>query len=136
MGVWGTGPFENDTALDWLDAFIENDFRLIDRTLAGVAHLQPADELDADEAAEAIAAAECVAAALGRPAASLPEEIVEWVADNRPFTVKPLYIDHARLAVARVMAQSELRELWEERGEFEVWQTAVLNLQQRLIASS
>lgn len=132
MGAWGTGLFENDTALDWLVDFGENDFRLIDRTLAGVAHLQAVDELDADEASEALAAAECVAAALGRPAADLPAKLQAWVTENHPIQVKPAYVAMAQRATARVLAQSELRDLWAERDDFAAWQTAVLDLQQRL----
>ena len=132
MGAWGIGSFENDTALDWLYDFGENDFRLIDRTLAGVAGMVAADELDADEASEVLAAAECVAAAAGYPLNNPPEELAEWLAENSPIQVKPDYIEMARKAVARVLADSELRELWLESGEFDGWETAVTNLQSRL----
>jgi hypothetical protein len=132
MGAWGTGSFENDAAQDWLYDFGENDFRLIDRTLAGVANMLDVDELDANEAAEALAAAECIAAALGKPASQLPDALQEWLSENAPFQVKPEYVQMAQLATARVLAKSELRDLWAESDEFEAWQTAVRNLQQRL----
>ncbi len=123
MGAWGPGNFENDVAQDWLYDFGENDFRLIDRTLAGVAAMIEADELDADEASEVLAAAECVAAAAGFPPNDPPEELAEWL---------PEYVAIACQAVARVLAKSELRELWLESDEFEAWETAVTNLQSRL----
>lgn len=132
MGTWGPGNFENDTALDWLHDFGANDFRLIDRTLAGVAALMEADELDADEASEVLVAAECVAAAAGFPPANPPKELAKWLTQNSPIQVKPAYIEMARQAVARVLTQSELRELWLEGNEFDVWETAVRNLQSRL----
>lgn len=132
MGAWGTGSFENDAALDWLYDFGENDFRLIDRTLAGVAGMIEADELDADEACEVLAAAECVAAAAGHPATALPEEIQEWLDENSPIQVKPEFVTMAQQAVTRVLAKSELRELWLESDEFVAWDTAVTNLQTRL----
>ncbi|WP_420640672.1 DUF4259 domain-containing protein [Candidatus Leptofilum sp.] len=132
MGIWGTGNFENDAAADWLYDFGENDFRLIDRTLAGVAGMIEADELDAFEAQEVLAAAECVAAAIGFPTDNPPEELAEWLAENSPMQVKPEYVEMARKAVARVLSKSELRELWLESDEFGVWETAVLNLQSRL----
>ena len=132
MGAWGIGSFENDTAVDWLYDFAANDFRLIDRTLAGVAAMQAADDLDADEAREVLAAAECVAAAAGFPAADLPTEVRDWVMDNSPIRVKPLYVQMALTAVARVRSQSELKELWAETEEFEAWDTAVADLQTRL----
>ena len=132
MGAWGVDNFENDTALDWLYDFGENDFRLIDRTLAGVASMVEADELDADEACEVLAAAECVAAAMGHPAVDPPEELAEWIAENSPFQVKSEYVEMAQKAVARVLAKSELRDLWLESDEFDGWKTAVTDLQSRL----
>ncbi|MFZ1399692.1 MAG: DUF4259 domain-containing protein [Candidatus Promineifilaceae bacterium] len=132
MGSWGPGNFDNDAAQDWLYDFGENDFRLIDRTLAGVAGMVEADELDAWEAQEVLAAAECVAAAAGFPPARPPQELAEWLAENSPMQVKPEYIEMARKAVARVLAKSELREVWLESEEFGGWETAVLHLQARL----
>ncbi|MBK7893882.1 MAG: DUF4259 domain-containing protein [Anaerolineaceae bacterium] len=132
MGSWGPGNFDNDAAQDWLYDFGENDFRLIDRTLAGVAGMVEADELDAWEAQEVLAAAECVAAAAGFPPADPPQELAEWLAENSPMQVKPEYIEMARKAVARVLAKSELREVWLESEEFGGWETAVHNLQSRL----
>lgn len=132
MGSWGIGCFENDTAVDWLYDFEVNDFRLIDRTLAGVAAMLPVDELEADEACEVLAAAECVAAAAGFPAANLPVEVTNWVAANQPIQVKAEYVQMAMTAVARVRSQSELKELWAETDEYEAWDTAVADLQTRL----
>ncbi len=132
MGAWGPGNFENDAAQDWLYDFGENDFRLIDRTLAGVAAMIEADELDLFEAQEVLAAAECVAAAAGFPPDDPPQELAEWLAENSPMPVKPEYIEMARKAVARVLAKSELRELWLAGDKFVVWETAVHNLQSRL----
>lgn len=132
MGAWGIGVFENDTALDWLADFMTNDFRLIDRTLAGVAAMQDVDFLDADEACEVLAAAECVAAAAGLPSADLLDEITDWVAVNQPIQVKPEYVRMAVTAVARVRTQSELQALWAETDEYLAWITAVADLQTRL----
>ena len=132
MGTWGFGNFENDAAADWLYDFGENDFRLIDRTLAGVAAMLEVDELDAEEAQEVLVAAECVAAAAGLPPDDPPQELAEWLAENSPMRVKPEYIEMARQAVARVFTKSELRDLWLESDEFGAWETAVANLQSRL----
>ncbi|MCA9971940.1 MAG: DUF4259 domain-containing protein [Anaerolineales bacterium] len=132
MGTWGVGTFENDVALDWLFDFGENDFRLIDRTLAGVAALTARDELDVIEASEVLAAAECVAAAGGYPLAEVPEELREWLEANVPIALKPDYVVMARTAVARVRQQSELQQLWDDTDEAEAWHTAVADLQHRL----
>ncbi|MCB8921536.1 MAG: DUF4259 domain-containing protein [Ardenticatenaceae bacterium] len=132
MGTWGVGSFENDMALDWLFDFGENDFRLIDRTLAGVAHLTDVDYLDVVEASEALAAAECVAAAGGFPATNIPEDLQDWLDENSPITLKPDYVVMARKATARVQSHSELQELWDDTDETEAWHTAVSDLLHRL----
>ena len=132
MGAWGIGSFENDTALDWLYDFEANDFRLIDRTLAGASALPAGEELDADEACEVLAAAECVAAAAGFPAPDLPEMVTDWVSNNQPIRVRAQYVQMALTAVKHVRTRSELDELWAETEEYQAWQTAVADLQTRL----
>ncbi len=132
MGARGPGNFQNDAAQDWLYDFGENDFRLIDRTLAGVASMIEADELDAYEASEVLAAAECVAAAAGFPPDNPPDELAAWLAQNSPMLVKPEFVEMARKAVARVLAKSELRQEWLASEGYEGWETAVTNLQARL----
>ena len=132
MGTWGIGSFENDTASDWLFDFAENDFRLIDRTLAAIASQQEGEPIDADEACEVLAAAECVAAAAGYPIENLPDEVTQWLADHQPIQVRQAYVRMARTAVAHVRAHSELKELWQETDEYNAWDSAVANLQTRL----
>lgn len=132
MGVWGVGSFDNDMALDWMFDFGENDFRLIDRTLAGVAAMLDTDDLTVDEASEVLAAAECVAAAGNYPTIELPDELQEWLNANNPITLKPDFVAMARKAVQRVKTRSELQALWDETDEAEAWHTAVADLQERL----
>ena len=132
MGTWGIGSFENEAAMEWLYDFEANDFRLIDRTLAGVAAMPVATDIDADEACELLAAAECVAAAVGFPAANLPAAVTEWVTKNHPIRVRTAYVQMAQTAVSHVRTHSELKELWAETEEFELWDTAVADLQARL----
>ncbi|MCA9899184.1 MAG: DUF4259 domain-containing protein [Ardenticatenaceae bacterium] len=132
MGARAVGNFDNDAARDWLYDFGENDFRLIDRTLAGVAGMIAADELDAWEAQEVLVAAECVAAAAGFPPNHPPRELADWLAENSPILVKPEFIEMAQKAVNRVLSQSELRDEWLASDEFDGWETAVLDLQARL----
>ena len=132
MEIWGISAFENDAAQDWLADFGENDFRLIDRTLAGIAALLEVDELDAVEAGEVLAAAECVAAAAGVPATKIPDDLQHWLDANSPMQVKSEYVIMAQKAVARVLANSELKEIWQQTEHFQVWKTAVSDLQSRL----
>ncbi|MEM7330836.1 MAG: DUF4259 domain-containing protein [Chloroflexota bacterium] len=132
MNIWDIDNFSNEAAEEWLYDFGENDFRLIDRTLAGVAYLLPVDELDAFEAAEALVAAETVAAALGAKAESIPEELAEWLEENPVIQVKDEYVEMAQKAVKRILEQSELREHWQNTDQFGAWQSGLQNLLARL----
>mgnify|MGYP001080589537 CR=1 FL=1 len=132
MNYWGATPFDNEAAEDWLYDFGENDFRLIDRTLAGIANLRAVDVLDEWESSEALVAAECVAAACGQPAAELPDELKEWLDANAPMQVKPEYVTMARQATARVHTRSEARDIWLATEHFDLWDTAVTDLRARL----
>ena len=106
MGAWGSGSFENDTALDFAGgvesvADLENAF-----DLDGV------EEIDADMACEMVAAAECVAAMRGHPLKDMPDDLAERVAAfGKPSMA---LFDQARDRVSAVMGGSELTELWAE----------------------
>ncbi len=128
MEIWDIDNFSNKAAQDWLYDFGENDFRLIDRTLAGVAYLLPVDVLDMEEAAESLVAAECVAAALGFPATAIPEELAEWLAENGEMQVKSEYVERAQKAAVRVLEQSALREYWQAQDQFDAWEQVIKEL--------
>ncbi|MGB0750227.1 MAG: DUF4259 domain-containing protein [Magnetospiraceae bacterium] len=109
MGAFGGGGFENDDALD----FAATVTRLDD--LTGIFAALPANDgqpLDADTASRLIAAAECVAALRGHPAADLPEELDQRL---KTFGKAPAaLVAAARDAVSRVLMGSELLDLWAE----------------------
>ena len=77
MGAWGSGSFENDTAMDWADGVqspddVRRPFDQLKRDTD--AHgSKPALELDSDVACELLAAAECVAFMLGRRGRDFPD---------------------------------------------------------------
>jgi hypothetical protein len=119
MGAWGSGSFENDTAMDWAASV---------RSLAEVSApfdrlkaLTDASEdggdllLDSDFASELIAAAETVAMLLGRRIPGFPEDLQQRLADAG--APDSLLFHQARNAVMHVLRNSELAELWEESAE-------------------
>lgn len=122
MGAWGAGGFENDTALDFA-ATIESV-----GDLAGVFAAEPGHTIDADAASTIVAAAECVAAMLGRPADDMPEDLaVRLNAFGKPEAV---LLDAARNHVSMVISNSELSELWAEAddpGEFNLAMTGLID---------
>jgi len=73
-----------------------------------------------------------VAACAGARAGDLPEEVTPWVKAH-PGAGTPELVEQARAAVARVLAGSELLELWSEDGNPDL--TEVHDLQRRLASS-
>ena len=116
MGAWGTGSFENDTAMDWAASVrsVENVRKPFERLKRDTdAHgTGPELVVDSDFACELIAAAETVAMLLGRRIADFPEDLAERLSDaGEPDN---LLFHQARNGVLHVMRNSELAELWEE----------------------
>ena len=115
MGAWGSGSFENDTAMDWAGEVrsvddVRKPFERLKRDTD--AHgVDPELVVDADFACELLAAAECVATMLGRRGRDFPDDLAERLADaGEP---DGLLFHQARNAVLHVMRNSELAELWE-----------------------
>lgn len=118
MGSWGTGIFENDTAMDFLGGLAshpETTGNQLREALETAAHMQ--EQLDAGEGAEALAAAAIVSACSdgtpidrGDPAV---EDYLRAVCRHVPPGLELL----AAEAVERVMgAESELARYWLAEG--------------------
>ena len=88
------------------------------------------DWLTAGNASQALAAAEIVAAWLGRSAEKLPDGIAAWMQTHEPSFQSELAA-LARQAVNIVKSNSELKDLWEE-GDATEWKTGVEDLERRL----
>ena len=124
MGAWGAGGFENDTALDFV-ATIES----VDDLGAAFAS-EPGEKVDADTASIVIAAAECVAAMLGRPADDVPEDLADRLTGfGKPDAV---LLEATRNHVSMVISHSELTELWAEADDPEEFNLAMTGLIDRL----
>lgn len=131
MASGGTGTFDDDDAMEWLDGFESEGASAIETALTTVTELGREDYLEAPEASHALAAAELVAAALSGEDDRLPDNFR---------TKLPRYIDaineaeltaQARKAVARVLRSSELKETWDDAGD-EEWEEGVRDLLERL----
>lgn len=121
MGAWGEKAFQNDSALDWLNELQAGGIAVLRRTLTDVAHVHELKELDVDDGAGAIAAAELVAAALGLGPERLTPEARTWLDANRS-SIVGADLAWARRAVERVLApNSELSALWDEGGNKNAW---------------
>ena len=124
MGAWGAGGFENDTALDFA-----TEIESVDDLVAAFAS-EPGDKLDVDMASVIIAAAECVAAMLGRPADDIPENLADRLTGfGKP---EPALLETTRNYVAMVISDSELPELWAEADNTDEFNLAMTGLIDRL----
>jgi len=132
MGAWGSGPFENDDALDAVDALVDGSFELDELRRA-----LTSDYLEAPEASVALALTDVALAALGRidPPAELDEVDIRLLATQ---------LDDAAYEVILLAAEravqpdgSELYELWQEAGddEFAEWRTVAVTSVEALRAA-
>ena len=128
MGAWGTGAFENDDASDWVYELEDGGIDAIESALDDAVR---SSDLSAPTDVNAIAAAEVVAAAIGRPVPGLREDIAVLVAGVAP-NVTAEHAARARTAVERVLNASELAELWAETDDDEAWRRLVEDLIRRL----
>ena len=128
MGAWGTGSFENDDALDFLAGLDEEeDADAVIETLEAAVE---ADYLEAPDASAAVAAAEVVAAMLGKAAPRLPKEVAAWALSQGAPDAELLAAAKGALGV--VLENSELKDLWEDGDEAARWADGVKALLARL----
>ncbi len=132
MGEHGVGSFENPDAEAWVAELVESDGAdLVETAIDAVAEGSPDDPIGASDAVIAIAAAEVVAAARGKPRKDIPEAVRSWT------KAKHLAHHHdlgrrARLAVERILEDSELADAWDETERAEAWRADVAGLLVRL----
>lgn len=142
MGTWSAHSFGNDAAADWVCELMETeDLSYLETTLRKVVDSDE-EVIDSWEGAQAIAAAEVVAAAIGRPwapdeadapLASMDDDALAW-AKRHPEARR-----HALLALGAVTIasgdRSELYDLWlegEDPSPDHEWILAVADLRRRL----
>ena len=128
MGAWGTAPFDNDDASDWVYELEKNGIEAIESALTNA---MVATDLEMPDDVDAIAAGEVIAAALGRPAPGLREDILSLASGLADHVSR----DHARRAqeaAERVLASSEVADLWAETDSNAEWRGLVDDLIRRL----
>lgn len=135
MGSWGTGTFENDDAMDWATDFQRaSSGQSLRAAFEAVVDVE--DYLERDLGSYALAAAEVVAAAKGRPCRDIPQPLRDWAAANQTIATPDL-VAQAVAAVDRVtvVESSEVAELWTETAtdaDAGAWIAQIDDLRQRL----
>lgn len=133
LHAWGSGSFENEAAMRWVEGLEDaDDLDMVEETFEKILELDAQTEApDVAESAAAIAAAETVAALGKNPAKSLPEEVRQWCFDNPGADIDEVQA-HALQALGTILQDSKLRDLFEENGGVEEWETGVEDLRDRL----
>lgn len=134
MGTWSHESFGNDTANDWAYELEDaTDFSVIEAALQVA--LDEGDEyLDADLAMEAIAAVEVIAKRLGKGTQSdvYTEKVDQWLETISEQPSDDL-LSLAKRVLERIVADdSELKELWLESDEYELWLGSIQQLKDAL----
>jgi hypothetical protein len=129
MGAWGTGPFENDDASDWVYEIEDGGLDAIHDVLDATVDI---DAPGSEVGSAAVAAAELVAVIAGQPGPPLPDEVVALISDLGP--VEPALVDAALAAVAHVRTEGELAELWAESDDHDAWLATLDDITRRLQA--
>ncbi len=133
MGAWDVGNFDNHEARCWEREFLDDPgCDLLRDTLDRVVAADDLEALEARACWLALAAAEMVAALLGKPHRSLPANLAAWAETHPDVRPDARLIDKARRAVARVQGPGELRELWEDPEDAPAWRAVLENLDGRL----
>jgi hypothetical protein len=126
MGAWGIQFNECDGALDFLGDLQDNpNWSTIEKQLR---EFLASEYLEDGE--QALAAAEVIAAGLGRPSPLLDDDLAAWAIANSAGA--EMLKDLAAQAVDAVATKSELAELWGETDEAGEWQSLVQELKARL----
>ena len=125
MGAWGVGPFENDTASDFVLDLLDADGGLAElRSTLGHASASAPEELEAPLCEASIAAAALVALGRGALVGQASDRASEW---GQRYGHE-LAVDDVELAIAAarmVVACSGLRELWDESPSAAEWHAAI-----------
>ncbi|RSK33173.1 DUF4259 domain-containing protein [Hymenobacter metallilatus] len=130
MGTWDYHNFDNDDAADFAENFRLNpNEATLYEALATAAETE--DYLEIPEAAEALAAAEIVAAILGHPS---PDFLPGLTLAVNGMEVDDDLADLAVEAVKAVVSKSELQEEWAASADYTQWQQQQQALLARLQA--
>ncbi|MBL0341607.1 MAG: DUF4259 domain-containing protein [Bacteroidetes bacterium] len=130
--------FDTETAAEFISDVSLNGYGLIAIAIDRMNEQEVRQTLTDCE--ETLVAAELIAAAIGRPSLHLPEDAREWVATFLPtgsFENDEItrLADNAADAIDKIVADSELRDMWEGNPDFDEWFQLQVDLQQRILGN-
>ena len=134
MGAWGHLNFENDTALDLVYEIEEKGADRIKIAIEAINSREEDAFLDSDLCAEALAAIEYIAAVKDKQSEDFPEDAEEWLTPANKDSLLAIrnLIANSKQAIDRIQHNSELKDLWEETGDYEKWTKVLEGLVTRI----
>lgn len=130
--AWGVGVFENRDATDWLEDLIDTeDLQAIMLALGSVVEFAGTEELDSIDCCIALAAAEVVAAAGGKPSQEMTMPAKRFLKRMNLGVARPVQ-ELSLKALDRVRTQGSLLQHWKQAGMLGDWLNVVEDLETRL----
>lgn len=126
QGTWGRGTLDNQAAEAWLEGFVAEPS---DAKLA--AAFQFSDDAGSEAEAQAVAAAEVVAARAGRGKPGLPPRLLAWSLGHSA-ALEPALVRAALKALIRIEREGALATYWKQDGELVPWRRGLEALRERL----
>jgi len=130
MGSWGSGNFDNDTALDWVSGFLKKPgMNSLMKLLIAGRKIKDGPDWD-----EPLAAAETVALLRGHPAEDCPGELQVWAAQTQN-GLESKFLEEARKTTQYLMEISHTQKnlsLWFEQASHAQWIKSQQDLLRRL----
>jgi hypothetical protein len=130
MGAKDTRNFGNDDASDWVYDLRESSGADLLKEAFSTVNSQEYPEIP--DSCIALAAAEIVAAAKGKPPVDLPDGARKWLGNQTEVNSIKKLAKSAIAVVNKISVKSELRDQWEESDSWHEWQQVVEGLRRRL----
>ena len=131
MGAWNNTNLGNDTAMDWIEGLQrQKDLSGIRDTLEYQIH--NVSHFFEDFAREALAAAEILAALVGRPCQDIPDEAEKFIRRMKGASVKSSLIKTAVTAINVILEKDLLRDCHRSEQDHREWRDVTEHLKERL----
>ena len=124
--------FELDDAVEWLEAFEADGLASVQSAFDTLIEMEPADYIEATDAAYGLAAAEIVAAARDDDTSRLPKSAHAAFKEHKGEIEDADLASSARKIVARILKNSELKDEAEAGDDAESWSDDIRELLERL----
>lgn len=132
MSAWGISNFENDTALDWVSAVVQQkEVSNLTKTIDSFVSDFKSNETTLIDCSRFLTIAEVVAGLVGSPAEDFPEELSDWI-EVKYLKLDKSTIDTTIKGVSLVLLDSEAKEMYLDSGYFKSWEKAQKDLIKRL----